>query len=107
MNSYETFHSVLTGLFQDIMSIEEKAIITEEFRDITNNDMHILEAIGRMEPRNMSTVAKKLSITVGTLTTAINSLVKKRICESRAERGRQAGGPPVPDRERRKGIPAS
>lgn len=77
MNSYETFHSVLAGLFQDIMSIEEKAIITEEFRDITNNDMHILEAIGRMEPRNMSTVAKKLSITVGTLTTAINSLVKK------------------------------
>lgn len=59
------------------MSIEEKAIITEEFKDITNNDMHILEAIGLNEPRNMSTVAKRLSITVGTLTTAINSLVKK------------------------------
>lgn len=77
MNSYETFHSVLTGLFHDIMSIEEKAIITEEFKDISNNDMHILEAIGLKEPRNMSTVAKKLSVTVGTLTTAINNLVKK------------------------------
>ena len=77
MNSYETFHSVLTGLFNDIMTIEEKAIITEEFKDISNNDMHILEAIGLKEPRNMSTVAKKLSVTVGTLTTAINNLVKK------------------------------
>lgn len=77
VNSYDTFHSVLTGLFQDIMSIEEKAIITEEFKDITNNDMHILEAIGLSSPQSMSAVAKKLSITVGTLTTAINSLVKK------------------------------
>lgn len=77
VNSYDTFHSVLTGLFQDIMSIEEKAIITEEFKDITNNDMHILEAIGLSSPQSMSAVAKKLSITVGTLTTAIKSLVKK------------------------------
>ena len=77
VNSYDTFHSVLTGLFQDIMSIEEKTIITEEFKDITNNDMHILEAIGLSSPQSMSAVAKKLSITVGTLTTAINSLVKK------------------------------
>ena len=77
MNSYETFHVVLTSLFNGIMSIEEKAIITEEFKDISNNDMHIIEAIGIGEPKSMSTVAKRLSVTVGTLTTAINNLVKK------------------------------
>lgn len=33
-------------LFRDIMDIEEKAIITPEFKDITNNDMHVIEAIG-------------------------------------------------------------
>lgn len=59
------------------MEIEQKAIITEEFKDISNNDMHIIEAIGKKESKNMSTVAKSLSVTVGTLTIAINNLVKK------------------------------
>lgn len=39
--------------------------------------MHIIEAIGLDEPRSMSSVAKDLSVTVGTLTIAINNLVKK------------------------------
>ncbi|MDO4326304.1 MAG: MarR family transcriptional regulator [bacterium] len=59
------------------MDIEQKAIITPEFSDITNNDMHVIEAIGLDEPKNMSTIAKTLSVTVGTLTIAMNSLVKK------------------------------
>ena len=74
---YNTFNEVLVKLFNDIMVIEEKAIITEEFKDISNNDMHIIEAIGITEPKNMSSVAKSLSVTVGTLTIAINNLVKK------------------------------
>ena len=90
MDTYETFHDVLVRLFNDIMSIEEKAIITEEFQDISNNDMHIIEAIGIGEPKNMSTVAKALSITVGTLTIAINNLVKKGyVARVRSERDRR------------------
>lgn len=76
-NVYDTFNEVLVKLFTDIMHIEEKAIITDEFKDISNNDMHIIEAIGIDEPKNMSSVAKTLSVTVGTLTIAINNLVKK------------------------------
>lgn len=76
-NSFNTFNEILVRLFNDIMHIEEKAIITDEFKDISNNDMHIIEAIGITEPKNMSSVAKKLSVTVGTLTIAINNLVKK------------------------------
>lgn len=76
-NIYDTFNEVLVKLFNDIMHIEEKAIITDEFKDISNNDMHIIEAIGIDEPKNMSSVAKELSVTVGTLTIAINNLVKK------------------------------
>ena len=75
--AYEMFHEVLVKLFNDIMNIEAKAIITPEFRDITNNDMHVIEAVGIREPRNMSSVAKTLGITVGTLTISINGLVKK------------------------------
>ena len=77
MDQYQTINDVLVRLFNEIMDREEKAIITEGFKDISNNDMHIIEAIGIEEPRNMSTVAKSLSVTVGTLTIAVNSLVKK------------------------------
>ncbi len=77
MDAYGTINEVLVKLFNDVMTIEEKAIITGEFTDISNNDMHIIEAIGIDEPKNMSTIAKLLSVTVGTLTIAINSLVKK------------------------------
>ncbi len=76
-NTFDMFHEILAKLFRDIMDIEEKAIITEEFQDISNNDMHIIEAIGIDKPKNMSMVAKTMSITVGTLTIAINNLVKK------------------------------
>ena len=77
MDTYKTLNEVLVNLFRDVMDIEQKAIITEEFQDITNNDMHIIEAIGMNEPKNMSTIARENSVTVGTLTIAMNSLVKK------------------------------
>ncbi len=77
MDNYATLNEILVKLFNDIMQIEEKAIITEDFKDISNNDMHIIEAIGKSGSKSMSTVAKLLSVTVGTLTIAINSLVKK------------------------------
>lgn len=76
-NSYRALNDVLVDLFNDIMDIEQDAIITGEFRDITNNDMHIIEAVGIGEPQNMSSIAKKMSVTMGTLTTSMNNLVKK------------------------------
>ena len=81
MDNYETFNEVLVRLFRDIMDIEQKAIITPEFRNITNNDMHVIEAIGIGAPKNMSAIARELSVTVGTLTIAMNSLVNKRYVE--------------------------
>ena len=77
MNAYETINDVLVHLFNEILDLEEKAIITEEFKDISNNDMHIIEAIGLGEDSTMSLVARKMGITAGALTTAMNALVKK------------------------------
>lgn len=99
------FNGILVRLFRDIMDIEQRAIITSEFEDITNNDMHVMEAIGIEEPKNMSSIARELSVTVGTLTIAMNSLVKKGYVErtrgkedrrvvyiSLSEKGRRAYG---------------
>lgn len=72
-----TLNELLVNLFYRVMDTEAKAVITEEYKDITNNDMHIIEAIGINEPKSMSTIAKRLSVTVGTLTVNMNSLEKK------------------------------
>lgn len=90
MSSYSTFNDILVNLFNDIMDIESKAVITEEFKDITNNDMHVINAIGLGEGRNMTSVANDLSVTVGTLTIAVNNLVKKAyVRRSRSEKDRR------------------
>ena len=90
MDHYGTFNDILSNLFQEIMTIEGRKLITQEFSDITNNDMHIIEAVGIEEPRNMSTVAAKMMVTVGTLTTAVNGLVKKGYIERiRGEKDRR------------------
>ena len=78
MDAYESINKILVHLFNDIWGLEEKAVITEEFKDLTNNDMHIIEAVGLGDGNNMSTIAKKLGITVGSLTTSMNSLVNKK-----------------------------
>ena len=70
-------NEILVNLFNHVMAVESEAVITEEFKDITNNDMHIIEAVGIAEPKNMSEIARNLSVTVGTLTVNMNGLEKK------------------------------
>lgn len=79
--AYVTINNVLVNLINEIWELEEKAIITEEFKDLTNNDMHVIEAVGTGDGKNMSSIARKLNITVGSLTTAMNSLVNKKYVE--------------------------
>lgn len=77
MDINAVLNELLVKLFKDINTLEERAIRTEEFKGMTTNDMHVIEAIGLGEAKNMSTVAKALSVTMGTLTISVNSLVKK------------------------------
>ena len=77
MNINHTLNEVLVRLFRDINTLEERAIRTEEYRDVTSNDMHVMEAIGPEGAKNMTSVARELEVTTGTLTISVNSLVKK------------------------------
>lgn len=81
MDINRTLNELLVGLFHDIMTIEEKALRTGEYKDVTANDMHVIEAIGTDRKKNMSSVAKTLGVTMGTLTISVNSLVKKGYVE--------------------------
>ena len=70
-------NELLVRLFNHVMTAEGKAIITEEFKDISNNDMHIIEAVGIKNPQSVSMIARTLGVTVGTLTVNMNNLEKK------------------------------
>lgn len=82
MDTERTLNTLLVQFFKYIMEIEERKLITDEFKEITYNDMHIIEAIGidaigLETPRKMSEIAKTMSVTTGTLTKAVNALEKK------------------------------
>ena len=77
MNINHMLNEVLVKLFRDINLIEERMICTGEYKDVTANDMHVIEAIDMTGAKNMTSVAKLLGVTTGTLTIAVNSLVKK------------------------------
>lgn len=85
-----TLNEVLVKLFRDINNIEEQAVKKGEFKDLTVNDMHVIEAIDAKEAKNMSTVARTLLVTTGTLTISVNGLVKKGFVErTRSEEDRR------------------
>lgn len=67
----------LVKVFNDILAIEETELKKSDFSDLSIKEMHTIEAIGMGKSKTTGEVAKDLSITVGTLTVAINNLVKK------------------------------
>ena len=75
--STRVLNELLVEIFNDIMMIEQRALKEGRFNDLSITEIHTIEAIGMYTPRSMSEVANDLQITVGTLTAAINNLVKK------------------------------
>ncbi len=73
----KVLNELLVQIFDDIVQIEEKTLKHGALSDLSVTEMHTLEAIGMYTQRTMSEVAQDLKITVGTLTTAINKLIKK------------------------------
>lgn len=77
MSTDATLNELLVRLFKDIMEIESRCLVNDEFKDISYNDFHIIEAIGTSEPKSMSATAKLMGVTTGTLTKAMDALTDK------------------------------
>lgn len=83
-------NELLVDVFDDIVTIEQMTLKEGAFKDLSITEMHTIAAIGMYLPRTMSEVAADLNITVGTLTTAINNLVKKEyVKRNRSEEDRR------------------
>lgn len=69
-------NSLLVDVFNHILSIEAQTL-KKRGVELSMNEVHVLEAIKLVENATMGNVAKKLRVALGTLTTAIDVLVKK------------------------------
>jgi DNA-binding MarR family transcriptional regulator len=79
--SFEIISELLVDIFNDILQIEQNELQNGHLNDLSVTEIHTIEAIGMYVPRSMSEVAADLQITVGTLTTAVNRLIKKGYVE--------------------------
>jgi len=75
----------MVNIFDNILKTEEAAIGKSRFKDLTVTEIHVVEAIGINTKKSMTEIATSLKITVGTLTTSINRLVKKGYVDRRRQ----------------------
>jgi DNA-binding MarR family transcriptional regulator len=76
-NKRTVINHLLVDLFNHILHIEEKALKTGPYNNLSISELHVVEAIGIDQTLPMSSIAGKLDVTVGTLTVSMNNLVKK------------------------------
>lgn len=76
-NKRTIINHLLVDLFNHILHIEEKALKTGPFQNLSISELHVIEAIGMDQTLPMSSIASRLDVTVGTLTVSMTNLVKK------------------------------
>ena len=69
-------NELLVDVFNHILSIES-TVLKQKGVKISMTEVHVLEAIRNVDVPMMGNVAQKLRVTLGTLTTSINALVRK------------------------------
>lgn len=72
---------MLVEIYDDINRIEEYSIKHGAFSDISITEIHTIAAVGMYGSKTMSEIAQVLEITMGTLTTAVDKLIKKGYLE--------------------------
>ncbi|NLW10548.1 MAG: MarR family transcriptional regulator [Clostridiaceae bacterium] len=70
-------NDLMLDIFDKILVTEEKALSKGYFKDLSVAEMHTLESIGLYDTKTMSETAAALGVTTGTLTVAVDRLVRK------------------------------
>jgi DNA-binding MarR family transcriptional regulator len=72
----KTLNELLVDMFNHILVLEERNLVARGVT-LSMSEVHTLENIYKSETKTMSDVARRALVTQGTLTVAINRLVKK------------------------------
>ncbi len=76
----ELINGFFVTAFNRILAWEDQSLRSIGKKDISVREMHIIEAVSILEGKKMNTmanIAKVLSVSPGSLTTAVNALVAK------------------------------
>jgi len=74
----KVINTLLVDVFNHILRIEEETLKNHNVK-LSMTEVHVLEAIRNTEVPTMGEVAKRLRVTLGTLTTSVNILVRKKM----------------------------
>lgn len=80
----DVINDLLVEVFNNILSIENQSLKQKGIK-LSMNEVHVLEAIEKTDNPSMTNLARRLRVTVGTLTTAMNKLVEKGFVERYSE----------------------
>ncbi|MDD2373879.1 MAG: hypothetical protein PWP10_2465 [Clostridiales bacterium] len=78
-------NDLMLDIFDKILVTEELALSKGYFKDLSVAEMHTLESIGLYESKTMSETAAALGVTTGTLTVAVDRLVRKNYVQRRRD----------------------
>jgi DNA-binding MarR family transcriptional regulator len=71
-------NDLFVDIFNQVLALEKKLFEQDKhFHDISMTETHVLEAIRKCDPPTMGTIAAKLQVTPGTLTSSVNKLIDK------------------------------
>ena len=104
MDISNTLNEVLVRLFRDINTLEERAIRTEEYKDVTANDMHGNRP-GQLQ--KYDECGKRTRGYDRDTDYSGQRTGKKGICGKNPKRGGPACGADFTFRERKRGVSAS
>lgn len=79
----QKFNDLLVDVYRCILQVEEKMLQSAKDFNLSINEMHMVEAVGRGENhcRTISGLAEDMNITLPSVTVAINKLLKKGYVE--------------------------
>ena len=79
----EQLNDLIVDAYRSILKVEETILKRTDSIDLSINEMHMLEAVGKgkNKPKTISEIAEDLGITLPSVTVAINKLVKKGYVE--------------------------
>lgn len=79
----EQLNDLIVDAYRSILRVEETILKRSDNIDLSINEMHMLEAVGKgkNKPKTISEIAEDLDITLPSVTVAINKLVKKGYVE--------------------------
>lgn len=76
-----SFYDLLMRLHQDVTAMQNRGIRSSRYQNISVSELTILRFIASQPAPTMSETAARLHVTQGTLTVAMNRLVKKGYVE--------------------------